>query len=189
MLIVQHRESAYYSEYAWLGLCGSLGAWGVLIPAKFWEGRHGDAVLRRFVLLGIGLIFGLVAFETGPKLLKIVLENEVEVPHVQFDGHGAYSVEGQPEVMRYLAYFGFLFLLVRWWKQADPLRSSRLSLWSIMVCVFWAAVLCVIPNFSFPQPWGMMIAGTISLAVQLSSPWVDPQDRLVRAAGVPAANT
>jgi hypothetical protein len=90
--------------------------------------------------------------------------------------------------MRYLAYFGFLFLLVQWWKQADPMRSSRLSLWSLAVCLFWAWALCIVPNFSFPQPWGMMMAGTISLAVQLSSPWVDPQARLARPAGA-AANT
>ena len=186
MLIVQHRDQQFYSEYAWLGLCGAIGAWGVLIPAKLWEGRQGDAVLRRFVMLGIGLAFGLVAFETGPRLLKIVLDNEIVMPHVQTDGRPAYSVEGQPEVMGFLAYFGFLFLLVRWWKQADPLRWSRLSLWSIMVCVFWAAALCVF--WPFPQPWGMMMAGTISLAVQLSSPWIDPQNRVARVANTPAAS-
>ncbi|HEY1602468.1 MAG TPA: protein kinase [Pirellulales bacterium] len=186
MFIVQHRDERFYSEYSWLGLCGTLGAWGVLIPAKFWEGRQGDAVLRRFVLLGIGLIFGLVAFESGPKLMRIVLDNEVDMPHVQIDGRGAYNVEGQPEVMGYLAYFGFLFFIVRWWKQADPLRSSRLSLWSVTVCVLAAALVnCV---WQFPQPWGMMIAGTISLAVQLSSPWIDPQLRVARVANAPATS-
>jgi len=187
MLIVQHRDQQFYSEYAWLGLCGALGAWGVLIPAKFWEGRQGDPVLRRFVMLGVGLLFGLIAFETGPRLLKIVLVNEVNVPHVSVDGRGAYSIEGQPEVMGYLAYFGFLFLLLRWWKQADPLRGSRLSLWSVIVCVFWAGALCVF--WPFPQPWGMMMAGTISLAVQFASPWVDPQSRLARGTTAPAASS
>ena len=123
MLIVQHRDQQFYSEYVWLGLCAAIGAWGVLIPAKLWEGREGDAVLRRFVMLGIGLAFGLAAFETGPRLLKIVLENEVRLPHLGIDKQSSSSVEGQPEVMNYLAYFGFLFLLLRWWKQADPLRS------------------------------------------------------------------
>ncbi len=187
MLIVQHRDQQFYSEYAWLGLCGAVGAWGVLIPAKLWEGREGDVVLRRFVMLGIGLLFGLIAFEAGPKLLKIVLDNEVDIPHVSIDGRSGTNVEGQPEVMGYLAYFGFLFLVLRWWKQADPLRGSRLSLWALVVCVFWAYVLCV--PWYFPQPWGMMLAGTISLAVQLSSPWIDPQNRVARAVPAPAAST
>ncbi|HVU88813.1 MAG TPA: serine/threonine-protein kinase [Pirellulales bacterium] len=187
MLIVQHRDQQFYSEYAWLGLCAAMGAWGVLIPAKLWEGRQGDVVLRRFVMLGIGLAFGLAAFETGPRLLKIVLENDVHLPHVGFDSRSSSSVEGQPEVMSYLAYFGFLFLVLRWWKQADPLRSSRLSLWSLLVCVFWAGALSTC--WYFPQPWGMMMAGAISLAVQLSSPWIDPQNRVAQAASAPAAST
>ncbi|MES1213862.1 MAG: hypothetical protein ABUL64_04670, partial [Singulisphaera sp.] len=187
MLIVQHRDKQFYSEYAWLGLCGALGAWSVLIPAKLWEGRNGDPVLRRFVMLGLGLLFGLIAFETGPRLLKVVLENEVHVPHVSIDGRGAYGVDGQPEVMGYLAYFGFLFLLLRWWKQADPLRNSRLSLWALGVTVFWSWALCTF--WPFPQPWGMMMAGTISLAVQLGSPWIEPQNRVVRAVAAPAAST
>ena len=187
MLIVQHRDKQFYSEYAWLGLCGAIGAWCVLIPAKLWEGREGDVVLRRFVMLGIGLAFGLVAFETGPRLLKIVLENEVHLPHVGADARPSSNVEGQPEAMSYLAYFGFLFLILRWWKQADPLRSSRLSLWSLLVCVFWAGALSTC--WYFPQPWGMMMAGAISLAVQLSSPWIDPQNRVARAVSAPAAST
>jgi hypothetical protein len=184
---VQHRERQFYSEYAWLALCGAIGAWGVLIPAKLWEGTSGDMVLRRFVMLGVGLLFGLVAFETGPRLLKIVLDNEIQVPHVSLEGHTTSDVDGQPEVMGYLAYFGFLFMVQRWWKQADPIRSSRLSLWSLAVCVFWAWALTLF--WYFPQPWGMMMAGTISLAVQLSSPWIDPQLRVARATPAPAAST
>ncbi|HEY4310751.1 MAG TPA: serine/threonine-protein kinase [Pirellulales bacterium] len=187
MLIVQRRDQQFYSEYAWLGMCAALGAWGVLIPAKLWEGHQGDVVLRRFVMLGVGLLFGLIAFETGPRLLKIVLENEVEVPHVSLDGTYTHNVEGQPDVMGYLAYFGFLFLILRWWKQADPLRGSRLSLWSLIVCVFFAWVLTMF--WHFPQPWGMMMAGAISLAVQLSSPWIDPQYRLARAPAAQPAST
>ena len=105
-------------------------------PGQTLGRARGDAVLRRFVMLGIGLLFGLIAFEAGPKLLKIVLENEVEVPHVSVEGRTAANVEGQPEVLGYLAYFGFLFLVLRWWKQADPLRGSRLSLSASCVCVF-----------------------------------------------------
>ncbi|MBI2823054.1 MAG: serine/threonine protein kinase [Planctomycetia bacterium] len=185
MLIVQQRDlRADGPEYVWLALTGTLGAWGVLIPAKFWEGRQGDAVLRRFVLLGVGLAFGLLAWEAA-QFLNVALLNELkDMPHVAIEAHATHDAEGQPQILGYLAYFGFLFLLVRWWRQADPLRSSRLSLWSAIVCVFWAGVLNAF--WQFPQPWGMMAAATISIAVQLSSPWLDPQHRLARAPVAPA---
>jgi hypothetical protein len=87
-----------------------------------------------------------------------------------------HAVDGRPELFGYLAYFGFLFFVIRWWKQADPLRSSRLSVWATVVCVVWAAILNAF--WSFPQPWGMMAAGTISVAVQLASPWITPRQRV-----------
>src|SRR5205814_1100861 len=42
--------------FAWLSLTGTIGAWCVLIPAKFWEGTQGDPTLRRFVMLAAGLL-------------------------------------------------------------------------------------------------------------------------------------
>jgi hypothetical protein len=35
----------------------------------------------------------------------------------------------------------------------------------------------------FPQPWLSMVAGTISVAVQLSSPWVNPRLQAAPQAG------
>ena len=74
-----------------------------------------------------------------------------------------------PDLGLNLAYFGFLFPILRWWRQADPLRRSRFSLWSTAVCVLWAGLLGV--AWPFPQPWGMMAAATIAISVQLSAPW------------------
>jgi hypothetical protein len=82
-----------------------------------------------------------------------------------------YSAEGAPLLPAYLIYFAFLFLILRWWKQADPLRSSRVSLGSTMVCVAWAFALHLF--WPFPQPWGMLVAATTSVAVQVASPWTN----------------
>jgi len=182
MLIVQ--RSTLQTEYVWLALSATVGAWGILIPAKFWEGRHGDAVLRRFIQLAVGLSLGLFAWSID-SLLLANLTNDMNLPSVNITVPGAHAVDGQPQMFSYLAYFGFLFLLVRWWKQADPLRSSRLSIWATVVCVFWAAILNVF--WAFPQPWGMMAAGTISVAIQLASPWIDPRERMAFPATPTAA--
>ena len=48
-----------------------------------------------------------------------------------------YAVDGRPLLMAYVACFGTLFLLIRWWRQADPLRSTRLSLWTTDRSASW----------------------------------------------------
>jgi hypothetical protein len=75
----------------------------------------------------------------------------------------------------YIAYFAFLFLLPRWWRQAEWTRNGRVSLWWVIGCILWAWVLHVF--WWFPQPAGMMAAGVIALSTQLASPWMPPSRR------------
>jgi hypothetical protein len=79
----------------------------------------------------------------------------------------------------YLAYFGFLMFILRWWNLTDLRRSSRVSLWSIAVSVFGAWVLHMF--WPFPQPWGLMLAAIIAVSVQLSSPWESSKRRWPRS--------
>jgi eukaryotic-like serine/threonine-protein kinase len=158
-------------QFAWQSIVSVLGAWLVLIPAKLWEGTAGDVALRRFTCLLLGLLLGLFAWGLDQALL-VDLGYEMHVPpHALQWQLGAYGPDGQPQLLAYLAYFGFLFLVPRWWRQADPLRTKRVSLGSTATCVATAWALNWM--WSFPQPWGMISAGTISLAVQLASPWID----------------
>jgi hypothetical protein len=92
-----------------------------------------------------------------------------------------FFVDGAPNLKGYLAYFAFLFPVLRWWKQADPLRAARLSLWPIVCVAFWAWVLHL--AWPFPQPWGVMVAVAISVAVQLATPWISLDER--RRVGLP----
>jgi hypothetical protein len=75
----------------------------------------------------------------------------------------------------YLIYFAGLFAILRWWTQTDPLRRTRLSLTATAVCVLWAWIMHMFCQF--PQPWGFMLAVTISVATQLSAPWVNPKQK------------
>jgi hypothetical protein len=94
-------------------------------------------------------------------------------------GADLFNARGEPMLKAYLAYFGFLFLLVRWWRQADPLRPARLNLWSVARVV--SAAYLVTLFIAFPQPWGLMVAATVSIAVQLSSPWIASRQQAARA--------
>ena len=86
-----------------------------------------------------------------------------------------YHLDGSPRASAMMAHFALLFAALRWWKPVDPLRRTRLSMWSVAVAVVgdWA-VHQVLP---IPQPFGMLIAGGIAIAIQMSAPWIDPKGR------------
>jgi hypothetical protein len=166
-------------QYAWLTMVSVLGSWAVLIPAKFWEGSFGDQTLRRVTMLVVGLGMGAAAY-LAADMLMITFP---DAPHFHVNKLGSlssrfYDVKGSPLLYAYLAYFGALFAGVRWWRQADPLRRTRLSVWNTGVSVFAAWAVDWI--WAFPQPWGLMVAAIISISVQLVSPFVPAQDRLAR---------
>jgi hypothetical protein len=188
MLMLRGEPSAL-QQYAWLALTAMIGSWGILIPAKIWEGTDGEAALRRFAMLVVGLGVGLAAcgLQRG---LFVALPHEftAEPLFVANDGHNRIMLASADagfkpfHLMTFLSYFGFLFMLVRWWRLSDPLRSTRLSLWATAICVTWAGAIYMFwpfpANWPFlPQPWGFMLAATIAISVQLSSPWIHPKQR------------
>jgi hypothetical protein len=169
-------------QYAWLTVVSVLGSWAVLIPAKYWEGSFGDQTLRRVTMLIVGLGMGAAAY-LAADMLMITFPDAPDF-HVNKIGslsNRFYDAKGSPLLYAYLAYFGALFAGVRWWRQADPLRRTRLSVWNTGVSVFGAWAVDWI--WAFPQPWGLMVAAIISISVQLVSPFVPQHERLARQTG------
>ena len=163
-----------WTFYAWLAVTSIFGSWMVLGISKFWEGREGDPVLRRFVMLVLGLLVGLTAFAMADLLMVRLAGREVaQIVGVSNNlvPKGMYAADGTPYLTAFLAYFSVLFLIHRWWYQADPLRKTRFSLWATIVCMFWAVVI------PWQIPWGVLLVATISVAVQLSAPWMSPAER------------
>jgi hypothetical protein len=171
VLSLLHNKDVDAALIGWLATVGTLGAWGVLIPSKFWEGTVGEPILRRFVLLCVGLALGFLAFAVEREFL-VDLPNELKV-HA-----GPAPVEPVQRLAMYVAYFGFLLPILRWWRQADPLRRSRFSVWATGVCIFWAGLLGA--AWQFPQPGGMMAAATMAISIQLAAPWVEHHRRFAR---------
>ena len=180
MMIVGNKpldDSLYtWTFYAWLTLTCVAGAWVVLTISKFWEGHEGEHFRRRFVMLIAGLLVGLVAFALGD-FLNVRLTDELIVRALPGRSipHHMYEASGSLKLPAFLVYFALLFAVVRWWAQADPLRATRLSLWATGVCVFWAWIWHML--WPFPQPWGFILAASISLSVQLSAPWLNLKER------------
>ena len=158
-------------QCAWLFLTTIAGAWTVLIPSKLWEGTHGDGMLRRFVMMVLGLGLGELAWLIA-MLFMVALPPSPHFHSPKYNLPQNFYSDGRPMLMAYLAVFGALFFIIRWWTQADPLRTKRLRIWPLLVTVVMAGIIASI--LDFPQPWLPMVAGAISVTVQLSSPWAYP---------------
>jgi serine/threonine protein kinase len=183
VVMLLRGESFDKDQYAWLSMVSIGGAWGILIPSKLWEGAKGDPILRRVVMLIVGLVVGAGAWSVANNLLLIEFPDSRN-PHallVKNIGSNFFDAQGRPLLYAYLAYFGALYFIVSWWRQADPLRYARLSIWTTAVCVFWAWVISYL--WPFPQPWGLMVAAITSISVQLASPAVPGYQRIARPAG------
>ena len=177
-VLLRGGELVAKEQYAWLTLVSVLGSWAILIPAKLWEGTFGDQTLRRVAMLVIGLAIGAAAYLSADMLL-ITFPDSPRLHAATYNlGGRFYDAKGAPLLYTYLAYFGALFASVRWWRQADPLRRTRLSVWNTGVGVFAAWVVDWI--WAFPQPWGLMVAAIISISVQLVSPFVPQHERIAR---------
>jgi hypothetical protein len=100
----------------------------------------------------------------------------IRLVHAQPDMQSGWqSTVVQPTLTAFVAYFAFLFVLLRWWRQAEYTRHRRLSIWSIGTCVLCAWFLHLV--WWFPQPTGMMIAAVIATSTQMASPWLPPSQR------------
>ncbi len=164
-------------QCAWLGLMSIAGTWAVLFASKFWEGTHGEPILRRFVLLVVGLGLGVVGYGVSQGLWVdlATIQNYPNPPQNYQLPASFYGPQGEPLLMAFLASFGTMLFVLRWWRQADPLRTTRLSLWSMLLSVGAAAL--VAWAWKFPQPWLPMMAGAMSVSIQLASPWSHPRRR------------
>lgn len=167
--MVLRRDEMRPEQFAWLALAGTLGAWAVMIPAKIWEGRAEEQTPRRFAMLVVGLGFGAAAFALAD-FLSVELPFEMRI-HMSHEQQAAlYEADGDPKLTAYLAYFGSLLFLLRWWRLADPSRGARLGLWATICCLCAAWLLNFV--WPFPQPWGLMLVAIAAVSAQLASPWV-----------------
>ncbi|NMC18876.1 MAG: hypothetical protein GYA33_00525, partial [Thermogutta sp.] len=165
-------------QAAWLYFMTVAASWSILIAGKFWEDREGDTALRRFIMLVVGLLLGVLGFA----LMKFFLAD------LPFDPRGAGTVSGnfrlpwsvpsgfydggEPMLPAMIAVFGTLFLILRWWRLCDPMRSQRVTIGSLIVAAFASAV--VAAAWEFPLHWLVMPAVATSLTVQMAAPWFTP---------------
>ncbi len=169
-------DTSFYGwapTYAWMLLTSLVGTWIVLIHGKVFEGSEGDPVLRRFSMLVGGIALGATATGLSTALFvepTYLLETRPAVTHMP---EILYRVDGSPRMLAAMGYFGGIMLLLRWWRMADPLRTTRLSIVATVGCVLTA----VLMHLVLPYPRGFLIAATMAMAIQISAPWLSRRKR------------
>src|SRR5690606_16360150 len=119
------ESAAAWSLFLWLYTTTTLMSWTMLGLGKLWEGVAGDQVLRRFVMLAVGLAAGATAWALQAGLMIDLTPADLE--HAALGNamsESWYLSEGAPRLGAYLAYFAGLMVVPRWWLQVDPLRKS-----------------------------------------------------------------
>ena len=172
------------ADVAFFGTVTLIAAWALIVPAKMWEGRTGDTIVRRLIQGSLGLGVGAIA----AILQEFLMLNETPLLHT--DGDGIFNAgtigrlhmlqSGLPTMAGFMMFFGLLFLIRRWWWQADSFRKTRFRISSSLVTLFLGVVLSAI--LPFPEQLGAIWALAISAVVQLSSGWTPQEDRLLTPA-------
>jgi hypothetical protein len=160
--------------YAWLTVSAIAGSWMILGLSKFWECSDGDDIRRRFAMMVAGLALGAFSFVAGDmlglRLSQGEMFNVLEMPG-ELIPTSMYFTDGAPRMTAFLAFFATIFAMLRWWRPVDPLRKTRFSLWTTIVCVFWGLVI------PWQLPWGFLLVATISVASQISAPCMSKSER------------
>ena len=172
------------ADVAFFGTVTLMAAWALIVPAKVWEGRTGDNIVRRLIQGSIGLGVG-----AGAAVLEqFLMLNDAQLLHAEGSGVFADGKIGQlhivdgglPTMAGFMMFFGMLFVLRRWWWQADSFRKSRFRISTALVTLFLGVVLSAL--LPFPEQLGATWALAISAVVQLSSGWTPQEDRLLAPA-------
>lgn len=138
-------------------------SWCVLIPAKIWSSPADESWSRRLIMTGVGLALGTSAFWLHGGPLHDALSNP--------------SSEARAEAVKYLAFFGLAFFLMRWWRLAERPRPVRFDFGAVLVTGILVYVLSFLLS---PQAnRSVIVLGLVAAAaiVQLVSPWEKPLPR------------
>jgi serine/threonine protein kinase len=165
------------APYAWAGTMTMACSMAILALGKLWEAYEGDPLRRRMVMLGVGGGLGALAYlvsfflmlDQSAGLERSISETELPV--------ALYANRSTPLLSAYMVHFALLLAVVRWWRTTDPLRRTRLSLWSVaaIAAVDWL-IHQVVP---IGQPYGMLVAAGTVIATQIGAPWENPRQREV----------
>lgn len=158
--------------FGWLASTTLLATACCIALTRAFESSLGNPWRRRLVSMSTGLLVGYASW----LLYGLLLVDAVTLP-AQLTGVAdlEWMTAGKAGLMTFLIFFASYFLVIRWWKVGDALRSAQFSLVKTVLHVILAIGIAWVT--SFPVIWGLILGGTLSIAVQLSSTWIKTAER------------
>ncbi|MBX9679102.1 MAG: serine/threonine protein kinase [Gemmataceae bacterium] len=175
-MLFQGGDWRSVASAALLGIVGSCG----LILAKTWWRRPREESWRRRLGLGtFGVLLGVAAvWLQGYSIVEatrpsFVVAGETTPRHPFFSA--LYSDSPKlPVAAAYAAYFGLIFLLLRWWKNVEPTREERFSFPALGAVLFWAYVLLFLLPGTEERRTAFVALAATAVATQCASPRREP---------------
>jgi len=176
ILAMQQRMSVeQFGTVVWAASLTVLGTWTALVLGKIWESHPGEAILRRFTMLVVGLLLGGISWLMAG-WLGLTFDNASAWRELSVYGKNQHWQALDAEMMlTSVASFGITFALIAWWHQVDPLRTKRFSL--IMLALSLLVAFGAHVFLPFMQPWGLLIVGVMSVTLQLTARWIPTDQR------------
>lgn len=163
-----------WANYTWLTLVSVMGCWAILLSTKRWGWRPGRSRWRYVAMMGLGILLGVSAFFTANWFYIDLTSLSLETGRPFTEGWDLMSSAGP--LAAYMVFFTCFLGGIRWWRQCDPVRKTRLSISAILICLIWGVLLSYL--LSIPFTAVCIWAVVISFSVQLSAPWLDLRKRM-----------
>ncbi len=174
-VVLRSTDLAEIGNYFFLAVATS---WTVLLTGKVFAQSRGDNWRRRTIMMCMGVLVALLAlWITGwvPHGTTEAVIDDRDPWCFSFLPPGTGLAEGAG----YVSYFALVFFALRWWRMADPRRTSRFSFLPVLATGFWG----VVPIFLFggsPLAPAAVALVLTSVIVQIVSPWEAPQPTAAR---------
>lgn len=161
-----------WALFAWSAIVSVVASWSLLVMGKFCETSDGEWFQRRIATMIVGVLIGGIAFASS-SYFNVDFASSSSLGFNPLISSGL-VFSGNPLVTNVL-FFAGIFTAIRWGRQVDPTRRSRLSVVAVGLCVIWAALLGHLLDF-VPLLSCILIV-VVSIAIQMSSPWINTTDR------------
>jgi hypothetical protein len=174
------HQPGFMAAFAWASVTSLIGSWCLIVLGRISDARGEERGLSRLETFGVGAGVGLVGWLLGLYLMvpwgSVWHWREFATANI-IDWSGFYrapTLDGEsptPLWPAFALHFAIAWGLIRWWRQSEAVRRGRFQWWALVP----VAAASIVANLvvDVPQPWGLVVLLTTSIAAQLAAPWVD----------------
>jgi serine/threonine protein kinase len=163
---------ATISLFTWIVSTSLIGTTAGVVFSKLFESKEDNQWKRRFFQMTAGVVIGIISYFAYHAFLIESIPMPRDLSQMQ---NSLINTDYATTPMKFILFFAVYFAVIRWWKVGDPLRKSQFSIVNLILhTVIAVGVGCVT---GFPLLWAVMIGGTISISLQMSTTWINSKER------------